>query len=343
MSAELKPCPFCDDVGAEVAESYLASAITGKNKLAVYCNTCFCEGPTHDTEDGAIAAWNRRALAAPSQPAEPVAQAVIGKSLLRKVDEPLPKGCYCKPGKCAAPVIMGRQTPCRDPAKAAGQPSPAAEQAAQAEMICSKCGTDRFKAPCPTNRWDCGLMGVAQAAQQPFDVAKCRTTCDICGEWPCARDVRRLKNKVKPKPVADDVPSHPAAEQAAADLPAPTAWLLGEQVERRETTYRGRIWFVDPVSAAWVPIFTAEQMHEYRAGLCSAQAAAEGERQKPCETWCGLECMNKGECKHDVPEVVCPACGSEEWDRITNRVAPGEAFNRCNSCENEWVEEGGQQ
>jgi hypothetical protein len=41
------------------------------------------------------------------------------KSLLRNANEPLPDGCYCKPGKCAAPVIMGRQTPCRDPQKAA--------------------------------------------------------------------------------------------------------------------------------------------------------------------------------------------------------------------------------
>lgn len=39
-------------------------------------------------------------------------------SLLRKPG-PLPSGCYCKPGKCAAPVILGRQTACRDPKKAA--------------------------------------------------------------------------------------------------------------------------------------------------------------------------------------------------------------------------------
>lgn len=30
-----------------------------------------------------------------------------------------PYGCYCKPGKCTAPVVMGRQMPCRDPRKAA--------------------------------------------------------------------------------------------------------------------------------------------------------------------------------------------------------------------------------
>jgi hypothetical protein len=53
-------CPFCGDVDCEVAESAVPSAITGKQKHAVYCNACFCEGPTHDAEEGAIAAWNRR-------------------------------------------------------------------------------------------------------------------------------------------------------------------------------------------------------------------------------------------------------------------------------------------
>jgi len=33
-----------------------------------------------------------------------------GQSLLRKVGEPLPEGCYCAPGKCAAP----RPNWCRD-------------------------------------------------------------------------------------------------------------------------------------------------------------------------------------------------------------------------------------
>lgn len=41
------------------------------------------------------------------------------KSLLRKPSEPLPEGCYCEPGKCMAPKIMGVQMPCRDPKKAA--------------------------------------------------------------------------------------------------------------------------------------------------------------------------------------------------------------------------------
>ncbi len=41
------------------------------------------------------------------------------RSMLRPVNEPLPPGCYCQPGRCMAPVVMGRQMPCRDPQKAA--------------------------------------------------------------------------------------------------------------------------------------------------------------------------------------------------------------------------------
>lgn len=54
---------------------------------------------------------------------ESTSTARMGKSLLRpaiSADNPLSPGCYCEPGKCAAPKIMGRQTPCRDPEKASG-------------------------------------------------------------------------------------------------------------------------------------------------------------------------------------------------------------------------------
>lgn len=56
------------------------------------------------------------ALTTPEPPASPQAG-----SLLRPVNEPLPAGCYCQPGRCMAPVIMGRQMPCRDPEKAAAK------------------------------------------------------------------------------------------------------------------------------------------------------------------------------------------------------------------------------
>lgn len=54
---------------------------------------------------------------------ESTSTARMGKSLLRpaiSADNPLSPGCYCEPGKCAAPKIMGRQTPCRDPEKSSG-------------------------------------------------------------------------------------------------------------------------------------------------------------------------------------------------------------------------------
>lgn len=37
-----------------------------------------------------------------------------------------------------------------------------------------------------------------------------------------------------------------------------------------------------------------------------------------------------------APET-CPHCGSEEWDRVTDRTAPGASVNRCNRCEREWT------
>lgn len=64
--AEIALCPFCGDWGAEVAESAVPS-IHGGQKQAVYCNTCFCEGPTSETEKGAVEAWNRRAALMPPE------------------------------------------------------------------------------------------------------------------------------------------------------------------------------------------------------------------------------------------------------------------------------------
>ena len=47
------------------------------------------------------------------------AQPAAPQSLLRKpvrniaeISAAIPGGCYCPPGECGAPIIMGRQTPC---------------------------------------------------------------------------------------------------------------------------------------------------------------------------------------------------------------------------------------
>lgn len=72
-------------------------------------------------------------LALSARAAVPEGFAMVPASLLRKPG-PLPDGCYCKPGQCAAPVVMGRQTACRDPQKAAAQLAPA-EGGAVADIL----------------------------------------------------------------------------------------------------------------------------------------------------------------------------------------------------------------
>lgn len=60
----LKPCPFCDGEDAELAKSHVPT------KMAVYCNDCFCEGPTDVNGEAAIDAWNARPLTAKLAEAE---------------------------------------------------------------------------------------------------------------------------------------------------------------------------------------------------------------------------------------------------------------------------------
>jgi Lar family restriction alleviation protein len=57
MTAELLPCPFCG------GEAYVESYGPGKWQGGVYCSTegCSADGHNHDSEDAAVAAWNRRA------------------------------------------------------------------------------------------------------------------------------------------------------------------------------------------------------------------------------------------------------------------------------------------
>ena len=52
--AELKPCPFCGDTQLTIINVY------GEDYY-VHCDTCTTCGPSGETEQEAIEAWNRRA------------------------------------------------------------------------------------------------------------------------------------------------------------------------------------------------------------------------------------------------------------------------------------------
>ena len=92
---------------------------------------CFDDDTGKDVWSYSADQMHAYALAALAQQAQPVA--VAGASLLRQpvnnnseISKTIPGGCYCPPGICQAPIIMGRQTPCmrRDTTPPAPQPAP---------------------------------------------------------------------------------------------------------------------------------------------------------------------------------------------------------------------------
>ena len=65
--AELKPCPFC---GATESSGMISECIAPVESFlkaetvefyTVKCHCCGCKVGNHNTKDGAISAWNRRA------------------------------------------------------------------------------------------------------------------------------------------------------------------------------------------------------------------------------------------------------------------------------------------
>jgi Lar family restriction alleviation protein len=62
VAPSIAPCPFCgnEDCNAQLIE------IPSEDRCyfrAVVCGKCHCEGPIEDTDDAAIAAWNKRQAA----------------------------------------------------------------------------------------------------------------------------------------------------------------------------------------------------------------------------------------------------------------------------------------
>ena len=47
-------------------------------------------------------------------------------------------------------------------------------------------------------------------------------------------------------------------------LPKPSAWVLVEHLEKGQTRYNAYLWFSDPQSSAWMPIYTPEVLAEVR-------------------------------------------------------------------------------
>jgi uncharacterized coiled-coil protein SlyX len=53
----------------------------------------------------------------------------------------------------------------------------------------------------------------------------------------------------------DELRAQVAALESAEKEGVPVAWALQEQLDKRESTWRGYLWFVDPKNTAWTPLF----------------------------------------------------------------------------------------
>jgi len=98
--------------------------VTENGGIGINCGGMVFTKPIRQWHALAVAAELNRRTPEPGQP----------EAALRKANEPLPKGCYCEPGKCMAPMIMGVQQPCRDPQKAAGVVPPSQPEQDEVEM-----------------------------------------------------------------------------------------------------------------------------------------------------------------------------------------------------------------
>ncbi len=129
----------------------------------------------------------------------------VPKSLLRAASEKYVGGCYCKPGRCMAPVVMGRQQPCLDPAKASlcphcalpqmncdcmparstpgGKPAEPDKPKPRAHICCLKCGR---------------LMSVRYCDLWSPDDPVAKVKCDKCGAWSTLAELNLVGKQAEP-------------------------------------------------------------------------------------------------------------------------------------------------
>lgn len=87
----------------------------------------------------------------------------------------------------------------------------------------------------------------------------------------------------------------------------PVAWTLQSALDRRETTCRARLWFDDPMSAAWTPLYTHPAPDAVRRETVEACALI-------AEQW-GNQKVDKW-CKEDGDEGMCQVAKVSAWDAL---------------------------
>ena len=102
------------------------------------------------------------------------------------------------------------------------------------------------------------------------------TDAELLQEWDRVSHItdagkRRLSvmRAVLAKWGAPDPASHPVAATAGME---PVAWTLTKELEKRETTTHGHLWFTDPVNCMWTPLYTASQVQAMLAHFLEKEA-----------------------------------------------------------------------
>lgn len=103
----------CVAAAANAVRASFMTAVSGGKPHPYYLSLAYpTMGALHQAHDALLELGITSARAAAQ-----------GVGLLREPTKSAPAGCYCK-GTCGAPIIMGRQQPCRRPGGVPGQPAP---------------------------------------------------------------------------------------------------------------------------------------------------------------------------------------------------------------------------